>query len=142
MSFAAERKAIESLFTNAWKLVTTPLPVLYDNTKQSTPTGDYLFFRIVNGDGRQAEIAGDGPVLDRYVGLVQVDILATAGTGHAKAREYADQIAAIFRRKQLTDDAGGNITFQVPSIRVLGTTSADGRFRVVISAPYTRDIRE
>lgn len=138
MSFEAERKAIESHFVTAWTGNTTP--VIYENSKQKIPTGNFVYFRIVGGDGRQAEITGTGPCLTRYTGIVQADIMIKGEGGSAAGRIIADQISNIFRRLQLTDEAGGQITFKIPSIITLGQTS-EGRYRVVLTAPYTKDIR-
>lgn len=142
MSFSAERRAIEGHFLQAWKKlpVSTSVPVLFENSAQKQPKGAFLYLRIVNGDGKQAEIGGTSPLI-RYTGLVQVDILTLAETDTATPREYADTIASIFSRKQINDDAGGFITFQIPSLRSMGNLG-EGRFRMVVSAPYYRDIRQ
>jgi len=140
MSFEAERKAIEGLFATAWG--GNPVPAIYENSKQKIPTaGDFIYFRIIGSDGNQAEIAGDGPTLMRYNGLIQCDIMLKAESGHATGRKLADEIAAVFRRKQLTDEAGGQITFKIPTIRTFGASS-DGRHRIVLSVVYQRDIRQ
>lgn len=140
MSFEAERKAIETTFATAW--AGNPVPVIYENTSQKIPKDiDFIYLRIVGGDGIQAEVVGTGPTLMRYTGLIQADIMVKAETGTAGGRVIADQIATIFRRLQLTDEAGGQITFKIPSIRQFGST-VEGRHRIVFSVSYTKDIRQ
>lgn len=139
MSFEAERAAIVGMYHTAW--VSNPTPTIYENASQIPPNGDFVYLRIVSGDGRQAEIVGTGTTLSRYEGLVQADIMIVSKTGTAKGKQLADTISGIFRRKQITDAAGGQITFKIPSVRAFGASS-EGRYRVVVSIPYTRDIRE
>lgn len=138
MSFEAERKKIETHLTTNWSM--TDVPLLFDNTNQKQPKGDFVLFRIVGSEGRQAEIVGQGATLCRYIGLAQADVVVTQGSGHAKARQIADSVADIFRRQQIVDDAGGVITFKIPSVRPLGVIG--DRFRIVVTLSYMRDIRE
>lgn len=140
MSFEAERARIETHFRDGW--AATPfssVPVLYENVGIKQPTTDFIFHRIVSGDGNQMEIAGDGPALHRYIGLVQIDILVLLGSGSATGRKIGDAIGDIYRRQQLIDSAGGVITFRTPSVRSMGT--ANERYRFVVTCPFNRDIR-
>lgn len=142
-SFEEERKAIEGYFSTQWALNTNTMktiPILYENSKQKQPTTDFAVFRVVNTDAKQAEIVGDGPCMNRYFGLVQVDILVKPETGTATGKKIADEVSKIFRRKQLVDGAGGISTFKIPSIRNYGTLG--DRYRVVVTCPYQRDVLE
>ena len=139
MSFEAERAAIIGLYHTAWG--SNPTPTIYENTSQIPPNSDFIYLRIIGGEGHQAEIVGNGPTLNRYEGLIQADIMVLAKSGTIKGRQLADTISSIFRRQQITDSVGGQITFRIPSVRAFGASS-DGRYRIVVSIPYTRDIRE
>lgn len=140
MSLEAERAALETRFQALWAASAfATVPVHYDNISTKQPETTYLMHQIISGDGMQKEIAGEGPVLHRYVGLVQVDVLSPIGAGSASARRIADVVCEIYRRKQLTDAAGGKITFRTPSTRQVGVISE--RYRMIVSCPYYRDIR-
>jgi hypothetical protein len=141
MSFEAERKALEAYFKQNWSDNTVPL--IFDNSRQKKPTDTYLTFTLVYSDGKQAELGAKGSaVLMRYDGLLQIDVLAPQETGTAKANQIADTASNILRRQQITDDAGGVITFGVPNKRNFGITSNTDRFRIVLSVPYRRDIKQ
>jgi hypothetical protein len=141
VSFEAERAQIVTHFNTQW--LASPFastPIIWENTNIKPPAGTYLMHRITDADGRQAEIAGDGPVLTRYVGIVQLDIMTAPGDGSAEARKMADTVSNIYRRKHLIDSAGGSITFRIPAFRAMGLTSE--RYRFVVTCPYIRDIRQ
>lgn len=139
MSFEAERVCIETHFKNAWAAgAYASTPVIYDNIALKQPSTDFLFHRITESTGRQAELTGDGPALHRYVGLVMVDIMSPVGTGTATARKMADVVSSIYRRRTLVDGAGATLIFRTPSIRNMGTVVE--RNRLVISCAYQRDI--
>lgn len=140
MSFEAERATIEGLFQTQWSASAyASTTVIYDNISTKRPSTDYVYHQIISGDGMQKEIVGTGAALHRYFGIVQVDILVPIGTGTATARGMADVVSTIYRRRQLTDGAGGRITFRTPSIRVVGVIGE--RYRVIVSCPFQRDIR-
>jgi hypothetical protein len=141
LSFEAERARIETHFRDQWALTSyaATVPVIFENTSVQQPHGDFLLHRIASGDGTLTEIAGAGPALHRYVGIVQIDILAVSGTGSANSRKYADAIATAFRRQQIVDTAGGIITFRAPSMRAMGAVGE--RSRTVMTVPFIRDIR-
>lgn len=140
MSFEAERARIETHFRDSWASSEhSSIPILWENVGIKQPSTDFLFHRIVSGDGSQMEIVGAGPALHRYVGIVQVDILVLLGAGSSTGRKLADTVSGIYRRQQLIDTAGGVTTFRTPSVRSMGDTSE--RFRFVVTCPFHRDIR-
>jgi Bacteriophage related domain of unknown function len=140
MSLEAERACIEAHFNSGW--LSSPyavVPIHYENLPLKQPTTDYILHRITDADGRQIEVTGQGPTLHRYIGLVQVDILATAGSGSANSRKMADIVCELYRRKQLTDAVGARLTFRTPSFRAIGLVNE--RYRFVVTCPFHRDIR-
>lgn len=142
MSFEAERKALEGYFKSHW---TDPAVLIFDNTNQPKPeAGDiYLTFRLVFSDGRQAELgAKNKQVLMRYDGLLQIDIMVPAEKGTAIGQKLADKAADILRRQQILDDAGGQITFKIPQKKTFGVLNPTDRFRVALSIPYIRDVKQ
>lgn len=142
MSFEAERARIETHFRDRWALTpfAATVPVIYENTSIKQPNGDFLLHRIASGDGTQAEINGAGLTMHRYVGIVQVDVLAVVGSGSSNSRKMADSVCDIYRRQQLVDSAGGILTFRTPSVRGVGTIGE--RYRLVVTVQFTRDIRQ
>lgn len=141
MSFEAERVKIESHFQTLWAASAyATTPVIYDNVSIKRPSTDFLMHQIISGDGTQKEVAGAGPVLHRYVGIVQVDILSKAGSGSATMKKMVDVVSDIYRRRQLVDAVGAVITFRTPSVRNLGVISE--RYRLIVSCPYYRDIHQ
>lgn len=142
MSFEAERARIETYFRDQWALTSfaSTVPIIWENTPVKQPTGDFIMHRIVEGEGRRAEINGSSTAFYRYIGLVQVDILATMGSGTSTSRQIADSIGTIYRGKQIIDGAGGVITFRAPTLRSMGIVSE--RYRTTVSLVYHRDIRQ
>ena len=141
MSFEAERATIETHFRDRWALSPfAALPIIFDNVNTKQPTGDFIVHRIADSDGRQMEIVGQGLTLHRYTGIVQIDVLVRIGSGTAEARKIADAAADAYRRRQLVSNTAGIITFRAPSLRSLGTVSE--RFRLVVTCPYHRDVRQ
>ena len=141
MSFEAERARIETHFRDRWEAgpLSNSVVVVYENTNIKQLSGDFMIHRIATGDGKQLEIGGSGPVMHRYVGLVQIDILVVLGEGTLQARKIVDVVSETYRRQQLIDSAGGIITFRVPGFRSMG--NINNRYRVTVSCPYHRDIR-
>ena len=69
MSFADERRAIESRFADNF----TALPIKYQNASFNPPANAaWVALTIIPGEGRQASIGGSP--LYRYVGVIQVDM--------------------------------------------------------------------
>lgn len=141
MSFSAERAALARFFNDLWQASEfAAVPVHWENHLFEVPDGEsYVAFSIVNGDGRQRELAGpDDPALHRYGGHVQIDVLVPEGEGTAQARAMADVVSNGFRRQWVDTEDAGSLTFHTPVIRNLGTQQ--GRCRFVVSIRFTRDI--
>ena len=142
MSFEAERAVIETWFDTGWRSGPfSNVPVVYDNTPiLELPQKEFVYHRIISGEGRQMEIVGEGTPFSRYVGLVQVDILVPPNTGSAKARRMADAISSIYRRKQIGNQQSGLISFQVPSVLNFGQINE--KFRLAVTCRFLRNIRQ
>lgn len=144
MSLEAHRAIIESTFATAW--AATPYastPIFFEGTPFTKPTTAYIGMRRSYGDARQAEITGqdaEGPTLNRYTGMILIDVMVPEETGTALACRLCDTAAAIFRRKTLNDTAGGKTTCRVPASKPYGTIN--GRYLMIVTVPFTWDIRE
>ena len=142
-SFEQERKAIEGHFNSQWNLNTNTMkhiPVIYQNSRQKQPTGDFITFRIVQTSALQAQLTGQGACMLKFQNLAQLDVLTILESGTSNARKIADQISKIFKRVQIVDGSGGISTFRVPSIRNFGPLG--NRFRTVVTCPYIRYVRQ
>lgn len=142
MSWEAHRAVIESTFASGW--ASSPYaatPVFYDNIPFSKPGTAYLGLRISYGDAFATEIIGQtAPSINRYTGLILIDVAVPEETGTSLQRKLCDSASAIFRRKDLFDTAGGKTTCRVPVAKPYGTVN--GRCLMIVSVPFTWDILE
>jgi hypothetical protein len=136
MSFALERSAIEGRFSANWS-GTSADRVRYENVKFTIPTsGSWVSLKIVNGGARVAGISANNP-LNRYQGLIIVDVFVPEDTGTETARGLADSAASIFRNVQFSSGASGTITTRVPTITPVGIV--EGWYQLSMSVGYHRD---
>ena len=132
MSFADERRAIEARFASNFSALT----VKYENQRFTPPkTEPWVALTILPGQGRQASI-GSAP-LNRYPGVIQVDIHVPENSGTQTARTHADTIEAIFRNVQFSAGSSGTISTRTPFITTRGIT--DGWYTLTVSVNYQRD---
>lgn len=135
MSFQDTRRAIESRFANNWTATTTDR-IKYENVPFEQPTsGTWVALTILTG---AAGIAGISTTpLNRYAGLIQVDIFAAEKTGSDASWALADSVSTIFRHKQFSAGSSGTITSRVPGVQNMGVEN--GWHRLVVSIPFQRD---
>jgi hypothetical protein len=135
MSFADERRAIEQRFEDNFTALAASR-IKYENQRFTQPTeGAWVALTILTGDGIQASI--NTSPLNRYPGVIQIDIRVPEDTGTATARTHADTIEAIFRNQQFSAAASGIIKTRTPSITTRGVI--DGWYTLTVSVPYIRD---
>lgn len=133
MSFAAERAAIESRLAANW----TTTSIKFENTRFEQPRETaWIACYILNGDGNQISL-GDNP-LHRYAGVIMVQIFVPESSGTQTARGYADTIAAIYRRQQISNGSSGTITCRTPSISQ--GIPKDGWYQINVMCPFQRDV--
>lgn len=138
MSFADERKAIETRMAQAWQgSAYSAVPVLYQNDGKKPPNNaPYLVLWIKTGEGQQITL-GSNPT-DRYAGLIIVDVLVPEGSGSNEAKLMADFVSATFKRASFSSGASGLIRCRVPYLDALGAKHGWERFQ--LSVPYDRDV--
>lgn len=135
MSFQDERVAIEAQFANNWT-GTTADRIKWENQKFEQPkSGSWVALTIRNGEARQASV--NSRPLNRYPGIIQIDVYVPEESGTDTARSLADSAASIFRNVQFSYGSSGTITTRVPYLVTLGVT--DGWHRVVVTVNYQRD---
>lgn len=132
--FADERNAIESRFTTNYAAAT---PVQYENIDFAQPSeAAWVSLRILSGDGNQVSI-GTARQVDRFAGIIQVDIYTPENGGTNAARVIGDSVFTIFNRAQFSTGDSGTITCRTPGYRSLGV--ANGWYHAVVSVAYQRD---
>jgi len=131
MSFADERKAIESRMAAAW----TTTPIRWENVPFAATSTPYVALFILDGEGNQVSLGS--PALRRWVGIIVVQIFVQQDTGTQLARSYADTIGAIFDRAQFSSGNSGMIRCQTPSINNVGVTN--GWNQINVTVPFIRD---
>lgn len=131
MSFEDTRKAIESRLASNW----TTTPIRFENVPFTETAVPYVALFILDGEGKQISLGT--PSLQRWAGLIVVQIFVPQDTGTKTARTYADAIGAIFDRQQFASGNSGTIRSRIPSIRRIGITHGWDQTNVTI--PFIRD---
>lgn len=135
MSFQDERSAIEKRFADNWT-GTTAAKVRYENAPFNQPkTGAWVALTIRDGIAQQASISSQP--LNRYPGIVVIDIFVPENTGTDEARRLAELAAAIFRNVQFSAGSSGTITCRVPYVTTIG--ARDGWFQLAVTVNFYRD---
>jgi len=140
MSFEDERRAIEGRFAANF----TALAIKWENQPFDIVNDTaYVALTILTGAGHQASLGG-ASALQRYAGVIQIDIYVPEDTGTKVAKQHADTIESIFRQVQFSAGSSGTIFTRTPSIKTLGTMAGSQRaesgwHRTVVSVDYHRD---
>lgn len=135
MSFADERQALESYFSDNWETTS----VKYQNVPFDQPKNTaWVSFAILPGQGEQKDLA-DAP-LYRYAGVIQVDIFVPVRVGTESLRDLADEVAELFRNQQIESGNSGVITCRLPGLQMVGVESQHGFYRGILTIPYQRDV--
>jgi len=125
MSFADERKDIESRFSTNWSTTS----IAWGNADFNTPNNaEWVRFSILNGNTAYRALGG----LKRHTGVISVQIFAPANSGTNTLRGYADTIANIFDGKKFSD-----VVCDVASMQTIGTD--DRWHQINVNIPYWRD---
>lgn len=134
MSFEDERRAIEQRFETNF----VAAAIKYENVPFDQPEAtSWVALTILSGAGNAASIGtGSGSRLNRFAGIVQIDIFTVEETGTKTARQLADTIAAIFDNVQFSVGSSGTITTRVPSFYPRGVEN--GWYHSVVSVAYHR----
>lgn len=137
MKYDEERKQIESRFQTIWAASDYKgIPIIFENVPfKVIPGKDYVAIQILAAGGEKLEM---GNTFFRNEGIIQFDIYVREETGSATGKKIADVISDSFRNVRFGDAASGYILTRTPSFRSLGVD--DGRFRMVLSVEYQRDV--
>lgn len=145
MSFEDTRKAIYEHFATQWAAGTyNAVPVVYEGQPRKNANGEdlelldeaWVTLTIVWGGGYQATL-GEKP-LDRYAGVIMVQIFTREYTGTSTANLMADVVAGIFLRRQLEKNGSGRILCGVPY--PASRSTQNGWLQTNINVPFERDV--
>lgn len=135
MTFDEFRAFAETKIQTDW----TATPIEFENATESdalkaakdskTP---WIRFTIRDGGGELITVGSDSR-LDRFVGLLIIQIFVAQKTGTGQARRYADQLSGFWK------GYAGQPCVQIltPSINVIGEN--EGWFQINVNIPFQND---
>jgi len=127
MSFTTARRVIERRLQVNWDLT----PIAWENVAFSPPKEvSWLSMRIE--ENRTDRITVNTPATHRTYGTIFIDINTPINTGTTAARDYADQLAIIYRDSQFD-----GITCLAASLS--NGAQENGWFRVTMRIPFYWD---
>lgn len=132
------RKVItQKLATSGFATTFPDVPIQFPNQAFTTPDDKtYIKISIMHGDSDQMQIATTRQI-DRYIGILQFDVVTPLDVGTIKQNNVADFLGKIFRRLNLPTTTAGTIIFRTPSIMTVGQER--GADRIVVRIPFRRD---
>lgn len=136
MTAALERNAVGTIL-KGW----TATQIAWPNRDFTPPQkASWISVTIQNGDAAQLDLAGPYST-HRHPGMVVVQVFVPANWGDKTALDLADEVAALFRRQQVSlkvdEVEKGAMVFRSPSVRVIGVDGAF--FQVNVNVPFVRD---
>lgn len=133
MSFEDERVAIEGRFAANYSNTV----IKYENIPFTEPVDTaWVTLTILSGGGNVDSIGTGDSRLERFSGVIQIDIYVPEDGGTKTARDIADLVHAIFDNVQFSSGSSGTITTRVPSYSTLGIEG--GWHHSVVSVAYHR----
>ena len=129
--FDVPRRSAETML-KGWS-ETVGLPVAYDNVPfDSTKYDEWVRVTVLNGDSFEAAV---GSNCVRNTGLITVQIFTNQWDGSSACRQYADQIADIF--KGVVDK---DVTYRAGALTRVGHDGDFFQMNIVI--PYQHDVND
>ena len=139
MTYKSVQRALELEFKNKWD---PNIFIAWPNTGSKPdleidPDEDsnspWVRFNISFGDGDHVALGGTLKQF-RYVAVIIVQVYTAEGVGTQRNRKLCDDVAAIFRLKQIADE---NLTCETPRIVEVGTK--DGWWQANVEIPLYWD---
>lgn len=137
-------EALAGSFSTGWKTLKdagppavyeAKTPIAWPNVNFTPPSGAWVRFNVLDGEGSWRSIGSPGSNIAGYVGVVVIQIFVPLLSGESTARDYADDAAEIFQGKVI-----GGIRFSPASAQILNTSLADGWHQINVSIPFRRDV--
>jgi len=137
-------EALAGAFSTGWKTLKSAgppavyeakTPIAWPNVNFRPPSGPWVRFNVLDGEGSWRSIGSPGSNLAGYVGVVVIQIFVPLLSGESTARDYADDAAAIFQGQVI-----GGIRFSPATVQILNTSLADGWHQINVSISFRRDV--
>ena len=110
-------------------------PIAWPNVNFTPPSGPWVRFNVLDGEGAWRSIGSPGSNIAGYVGVVVIQVFTPLMTGESTARDFADSAAAIFQGQVIS-----GIRFSPATAQILNTSLADGWHQINVSIPFRRDV--
>lgn len=130
--YADERQAIEGRLAANFNTI----PIRFENGPFQDVKTAYCAIFVLRGEGHQITL-GNAPQLNRWAGLIVVQVFTPENTWTNLAAGYCDTIAGIFRRQEFSSGGSGLVRCRVPNVRTVGVKN--GWFQMNVEVPYIRD---
>ena len=109
-------------------------PIAWPNVNFTPPSGPWVRFNVLDGEGAWRSIGSPGSNIAGYVGVVVIQIFVPLLSGESTARDLADDAAAIFQGQVIS-----GIRFSPATAQILNTSLADGWHQINVTIPFSRD---
>lgn len=137
MSYESQRVYLSDKVAKANLGLPTRLPNIDFKVPKNTP---YAEFWIMGTKGFTLGGAGEGKVMNRYVGLVQFNVFVPSNTGTKASSIAHDKFAKLFQNKKGRDAEGNTYTFKMAE--VMNPQEVEGHTVQVVRVPFHRDAIE
>ncbi|ARK07414.1 hypothetical protein LAV_00014 [Sphingobium phage Lacusarx] len=137
MSKEAERKYLSRVFTRIGVDLPVKMPNLAFDIPKNAPYGE---FHIMGTKPFVVGGAGENKIVNRYVGMVQLNIWIPEGKGTKGAAEAGDKFAKMFAHKSGRDTAGSNYVFK--GAETINPDVKNAYTVQVVRIPFHRDTIE
>jgi len=147
---------LAGVFSTGWKTLKSAgppavyevkTPIAWPNVNFTPPSGPWVRFNVLDGEGAWRSIGSPGSNIAGYVGVVVIQIFVPLLSGESTARDYADAAAAIFQGQVIngifsgwTSRRSSGIRFSPATAQILNTSLADGWHQINVSIPFRRDV--
>lgn len=144
MSSKTTFEMLAGAFSTGWKTLKSAgppavyeakTPIAWPNVNFTPPSGAWVRFNVLDGEGAWRSIGSPGSNIAGYVGVVVVQVFVPLLSGESTARDLADSAAEIFQGQVI-----GGIRFSPATVQILNTSLADGWHQINVSIPFRRDV--
>lgn len=137
-------EALAGAFSTGWRTLKSAgppavyeakTPVAWPNVTFTPPSGPWVRFNVLDGEGAWRSIGSPGSNIAGYVGVVVIQVFVPLLSGESTARDYADSAAEIFQGQVI-----GGIRFSPATAQILNTSLAEGWHQINVTIPFRRDV--
>ena len=135
-------EALAGAFSTGWKTLKSAgppavyeakTPIAWPNVNFTPPSGAWVRFNVLDGEGSWRSIGSPGSNLAGYVGVVVIQVFVPLLSGESTARDYADDAAEIFQGQVISGIRFSLATFS------LSNSVANDWYQMNVSIPFRRD---